>query len=885
MFGSSRNETIISTEQTRLLSDNANHDVMSLVHPETRISSDYNWRSVVASKLQGVPGMFLLAAMLLMGLALASHSARTASIGGHHSQLRGTKYSMVSSVWAGRQSENEDFVTVSPTLAPTSEPTQMSTMTTSPTFSPSILASTTSTTTNSPTSIVVPTSVPTNTATSVPTSTTETFSPTSFVEFAISTESDDSSAYETQSIPDPTEIGDLLPDTNTAEISSIDTLFPSSTPGDTVQDDLPENQIDFTNVKNETNSNTVEGNSTNDVLFPSDEVPLSELNQQTEIENESTAQELLPQSANATQTIPEPTDIGDLPSETNTAETANIDTLFPSSTPEDADRDDVPKNQIDFTTTVEDETDANTLKANATNDVPIPIEANLLQPLTPQMEVEMSGESTTQELSPEFKNEIGKDDDQGQVTEEAFSNDAQNELVDKVLAEPTIELEDGIESHGTVVDELTFINDTITANDIEENTSDSMTIDVEEAEDDSFPETSQAETRHVDFIMDSFDESNDAARNVDADSVDSISEDIIDALQTEEPTIAPTLTPTISSETADLLFAGSLIDDKGFFFPMSLPSKESKKTTHSHHKNHGEITGLSDERNPWDESWDKTNLKDLAAVAEYYHVKGKWLETIFEQNSEKGKNSKVNERHHDTKHHQTRSVTRDWEEDTGRGLKMSQIFLTIANTIDNHYESLNRDGEQAASWVDDQNRGRKLIQLYHKLANLIGDHYDEEQHLDESGTKSSSDSYMVQGLKVSKYYEEKSSEMEEYLNRKNTFENHSKDLHDAGVKQFLDDDYSSALHQLREDQGNAVHNYFRAVYDASYKQELQSKLPDHYPDKDFPRWGRDWRADRDHGIAIGNYWKQYHDVMKTFYEEQGNKLRKLYTEFYTQRFH
>ncbi|KAG7348526.1 hypothetical protein IV203_017231 [Nitzschia inconspicua] len=883
MFGSSRNETIISTEQTRLLPDNADHDVVSLIHPETRISSDYNWRSVVASKLQGVPGMFLLAAMLLMGLALASHSA-TASIGGHNSHLRGTKYSMVSSVWAGRQSEDEDFVTVSPTIAPTSEPTQMSTMTTSPTFSPSILASTTSTTTNSPTSIVVPTSVPTNTATSVPTSTTETFSPTSFVESSISTESDESSTYETQSIP---EIGDLQSDTNTAEVSSIDTLFPSSTPGDAEQDDLPENQIDFTNVKNETNSNTVEGNSTNDVPIPTGAL-LQPWTPQTDIENESTAQELLPQSANATQTIPEPTDIGDLPSETNTAETANIDTLFPSSTPGDADRDDEPKNQIDFTTTVEDETDANTLKANSTNDVPIPIEEDVLQPLTPQMEVEMSGESTTQELSPEFDNGIGKDDDQGQVTEEAFSNDAQDELVDKVLVEPTIELEDGIESHDTVVDELTFINDTSTANDIEENTtSDSMTIDVEEAEDDSFPETSQAETRHVDFNMDSFDESNDAARDVDADSVDSISEDIKDALQTEEPTFAPTLTPTISSETADLLFAGSLIDDKGFFFPMSLPSKESQKTTHNHHKKHGEITGPSDERNSWDESWDKTNSKDLAAVAEYYHVKGKWLETIYEQNSEKGKNSKVNQRHHNTKHHQTRSLTRDWEEDPGRGLKMSQIFLTIANTIDNHYESSGRNGEQAAAWVDDQSRGRKLSRLYHELASLIADHYDEEQNLDESGTKSSSHSYMVQGLEVSKYYEEKSSEMEEYLNRKNTFGNHSKDFHDAGVKQFHDDDYSqsTALQQLREDQGKSVHNYFRAVYDTSYKQELQSKLPDHYPDKDFPRWGRDWRADRDHGIAIGNYWKQYHDVMKTYYEEQGNKLRKLYTEFYTQRFH
>jgi hypothetical protein len=354
----------------------------------------------------------------------------------------------------------------------------------------------------------------------------------------------------------------------------------------------------------------------------------------------------------------------------------------------------------------------------------------------------------------------------------------------------------------------------------------------------------------------------------------------------------------ISSPNTDHCLAGLLVDEKAFFFPMNMANvnrllksrRDGKKRT----RNHFDATQME----PWALSWDKRSSKDLAAVGEYYRVKGEWLEKSYRQLSKRKLSKKHKSRH---SRNGFGALTMDWEADEERVHQLSQVFLNIALTIDTHYRtSLSKGG--LSTWVEDK-RGVKGLRRYLKeLARLVEDHCIDKHSMTEPKLASSGKEKVLeeytesQRVQVSQYYEKKAQNIDFFLEyslvedgKSASWKDHiAKDLESLKDETFrgLGDELDVLkLEKMRVKKGKLVLNYYRALYDPLYKREFKSQLPDHHPDKDFPQWGHDWRADRAHGIAIGKYWAQYNKITSKFYAKHGEKLRKAEESRYKHYFH
>jgi hypothetical protein len=58
----------------------------------------------------------------------------------------------------------------------------------------------------------------------------------------------------------------------------------------------------------------------------------------------------------------------------------------------------------------------------------------------------------------------------------------------------------------------------------------------------------------------------------------------------------------------------------------------------------------------------------------------------------------------------------------------------------------------------------------------------------------------------------------------------------------------------------------------------------HNPDLDYPPWGVDPSADREHGVAIGQYWKQNGKAIGATYKKRGMELGEYYENKYRNMF-
>ncbi|KAL3920452.1 MAG: hypothetical protein SGILL_003257 [Bacillariaceae sp.] len=352
-----------------------------------------------------------------------------------------------------------------------------------------------------------------------------------------------------------------------------------------------------------------------------------------------------------------------------------------------------------------------------------------------------------------------------------------------------------------------------------------------------------------------------------------------------ESTPAPTEPATIfsvspvSKQTADLVISGLLMDEKAFNFPMNATISDGKKT-HKRLKHHNKkYEKNSSLKMDWSTSVDEKNGKDLSALAEYYRAKGESLlklYTVPKSDHWKG-HKKVKKHHHKDIAELKSTFVNDWLADETRGVELAKTYKAIADAIDHHYSKAYSKKRKISTWVQDKKHGLKLASHFRTLASLTADHYAALPLLKKSNKKTDQEAslirlgYQLQGLEIADYYETKASEMESLLNS----------VYKHGAKEDVS---ALADYQDRIVNGERVRNYYRARFDSSYNNDMQAELPDHYPDEDFPHWGHDWRSDRAHGIAIGNYWKQYNLVMKKYYKIQGKKLGNYYEKYYTKNF-
>ncbi|KAG7339440.1 hypothetical protein IV203_025384 [Nitzschia inconspicua] len=370
---------------------------------------------------------------------------------------------------------------------------------------------------------------------------------------------------------------------------------------------------------------------------------------------------------------------------------------------------------------------------------------------------------------------------------------------------------------------------------------------------------------------------------------------------------------------AEEFFASLLLDESGFFFPF-VPSSyekevdspkrflryERERVLHGHrnrnhhdhdHQRHPEHSKHSSktasQRLKW--SLDSTmDLKDAAAVGEYYHTKGQLLSmSIGDSNLDLSK---------------TPTLPLDWEQDSDRREVLRQTYAAIGDTINEHYQNAfappvqglesnnevvdgtrrflakasTHDGIESLSftpdytWQQDWKRGRLLGRLYQRLSDTIEDHYQDESFItppsalgepddDDEEEEKDTDSLLENGRTVSDYYKNKTISIEDFYAGKLPLE-------DMSTKPSIDT-------------GRMIEDYYKAVYSpTNYKGELLAQLPQRNPDKDFPSWGHNWKDDRDHRIALSRYWKQYHSVMDAIYKENGGALSTKYQDFYQTQF-
>jgi hypothetical protein len=99
--------------------------------------------------------------------------------------------------------------------------------------------------------------------------------------------------------------------------------------------------------------------------------------------------------------------------------------------------------------------------------------------------------------------------------------------------------------------------------------------------------------------------------------------------------------------------------------------------------------------------------------------------------------------------------------------------------------------------------------------------------------------------------------------------------------------------------GIAISEYYRAKYDPTINgistvttnyattaiKDDKDVVPLHNPDLDFPPWGTNHgEVDREHGIAIHEYWKKQHELMKEQYNKTTNDGVNYYADFYRSKF-
>jgi hypothetical protein len=271
----------------------------------------------------------------------------------------------------------------------------------------------------------------------------------------------------------------------------------------------------------------------------------------------------------------------------------------------------------------------------------------------------------------------------------------------------------------------------------------------------------------------------------------------------------------------------------------------------------------------------------------------------------------------------------DWKEDVEAGIALGHTYEHIGELVHAHYleafRHLDSNGSNLFSscqsistsftWTEDWRRGLDLVESYSQLAEIISNHYanlfeerigapptlngniNNQNHDRHQQNDSHFNDYQLHtcvwnhqwekytsaGQDLSEYYRNKCLAIIQYYL--------------DGVLQHFDDDSlesssSSNSLMLQEEfdeeqliaKGKAVGNYYSAVFDPFYRVNTLSRLPNHSPDRDFPRWGVNHKADQEHGIALGEYWKQCNDVMKAYYDSQGPDLVRHYQSYFSDVF-
>mmetsp|Transcript_11915 Transcript_11915/g.22064 ORF Transcript_11915/g.22064 Transcript_11915/m.22064 type:complete len:517 (+) Transcript_11915:234-1784(+) len=243
-------------------------------------------------------------------------------------------------------------------------------------------------------------------------------------------------------------------------------------------------------------------------------------------------------------------------------------------------------------------------------------------------------------------------------------------------------------------------------------------------------------------------------------------------------------------------------------------------------------------------------------------------------------------------------------------------------------------------WAADRDRGMAIGQHYKELGQQIADHYNQEfnpmydvnkKTYTEKNWPTMWMEYKARGQEIGDYYKSKGLAIAQYYASGKSDENANRKLeasdeanandaavNDAtagstnpayvwGLDSTKDREKAMQIHEDLMKKGIAIGNYYRAKYDPTYgsgaapadaapavlgssmeeageASSAEQPAAAHNPDLDFPPWGQDPVADRAHGIALGQYWKQQGKQIGAEYKQHGKELGLYYEDFYRSKF-
>jgi hypothetical protein len=252
-------------------------------------------------------------------------------------------------------------------------------------------------------------------------------------------------------------------------------------------------------------------------------------------------------------------------------------------------------------------------------------------------------------------------------------------------------------------------------------------------------------------------------------------------------------------------------------------------------------------------------------------------------------------------------------------------FRNILKQIADHYNQqfnpmydVNKktytDKNWATMWQDYQKRGQEISHYYKAKAGAIDKFYQGKYTLEGMASP------IVDTTAATTANEDTSANTAENKNIDNDVSSGTNP--DAayiwGLDWQKDREHAMAIHEDMMKKGLAIGDYYRSKYDPTYgsatgtvpastKANLGSSMPeapgsdkedddaaaaaagaaapvDHNPDLDYPPWGVDPAADREHGIAIGQYWNQKGMAAGATYQKKGMELGKYYEDKYRGQF-
>ena len=282
--------------------------------------------------------------------------------------------------------------------------------------------------------------------------------------------------------------------------------------------------------------------------------------------------------------------------------------------------------------------------------------------------------------------------------------------------------------------------------------------------------------------------------------------------------------------------------------------------------------------------------------------------------------------------------TDDWKADKAHGIVLGEKYQAIGDAIDEHYrkafadngkKKMNKNKEY--DWESDRDLGEAIRESYEAIGKAIDDHYNSIKDDDGIDWDIKWKEYKKKGKEIAKYYKSKGDAVDEFYKGRVPLEGMARPtteivLEGAAVPQDAtiidtDTDYSTAAAVSTEDNDNidtnsnndkyiwgldgrkdmekgiSINEYYRAKYDSTYgvsnsasttttitTKDDEDNVPLYNPDVDFPPWGTNHKVDREHGIAIHEYWKKKHELMKEEYNKSAKDGVNYYEDFYRSKF-